>query len=232
VYVLLAEKCLVGSTTTKSTPSNAIVSNSTSSPIQCQPFERPSSYSNCTKARWNQQEIIVAGNRTFASLMYPFGISFDRNDNLYVSESADNQVQKFYQGSLSGVKIAEGIRDIFIDSNDTLFILGSDKVPTRKLNLNTFQMESIISHEGDPWSIYVNQNGDIYISEQFRNNHTGQVNKYSFDHDTIKKEKIYLSQKIKNLWESLLMNDIHFMQLFHQKMEQLKNSIQAIPIPL
>jgi DNA-binding beta-propeller fold protein YncE len=126
--------------------------------------------------------------------MYPFGISFDRNDNLYVSDSGNDQVKKFLQGSTIGIEIAKGIGDLFIDSDDTLFILGSDKVPTRKLNLNNFQMETIMSHEGDPWSIYVNQNGDIYISENFHNNHTAQVSKYSYDHETIKKETIFTAK--------------------------------------
>jgi streptogramin lyase len=55
-------------------------------------------------------------------------------------------------------------------------------------------METVLSHEGDPWSIFVNQNGDIYISEHFRENYTGQVVKYSFDRGTAKKEIIFTTK--------------------------------------
>lgn len=178
---MTAEKCVVESSTT-SVPTNITF------PSECQPFERSLSRPNCTKATWNQQGITIAGNRTSMSLMYPFGIFLDHSDNLYVSDSADHKVEKFSQGSTDGTRVTEGIRDIFIDSHNILFILGTTNSPTRKLNLNSFQMETVLSHEGDPWSIFVNQNGDIYITEVFYNNNTGQLMKYSFNNGVSKKE--------------------------------------------
>jgi sugar lactone lactonase YvrE len=154
----------------------------TSLPDKCAPFERLPTHSDCPKPKWSREGIIVAGGQgegnSSIQLKSPFGIFIDHNDNLYVADFGNSRIQKFESGSTVGKTVAGGKRvgnganqlynpnDVFVDSNGDLFISDYGNRRVQKWSSNSKQGITMITLKGSqPQAIYVNKQGDIYVSE-------------------------------------------------------------------
>jgi hypothetical protein len=101
---------------------------------ECNSFELPPNQYNCTKPKWSQQGITVAGDGTEGKssiqLGHPFCIFIDQNDDLYVCDFGNHRIQKFKSDSNVGTTIVGGINeegfypgDVFVDSNNNLLLI-------------------------------------------------------------------------------------------------------------
>jgi hypothetical protein len=136
--------------------------------------------------------IIVAGAESGAGsennmLNSPYGVFVDSDDNIYVSDQANNRVMKWDSGASSGTLVAGGNgtgsslnqtygpTGIYVDSSNNIYI--SESFNHRVTKWEPGANEGIVVAGGNgngsslnalsnPQGIYVDSQGNIYIAEQ------------------------------------------------------------------
>ncbi|CAF1153303.1 unnamed protein product [Adineta steineri] len=141
---------------------------------ECSPFAAPPNRSNCTKPKWSQQGITVAGDGTegksTTKLGHPFCIFLDQNDDLLVCDFGNHRVQKFQSGSNIGTTICGALNntgfypgDVFVDSDSNLFIADYYNKRALKLFPNSSDSKIIDTKNSYPGSIYPDKQGNIFV---------------------------------------------------------------------
>ncbi|CAF1178450.1 unnamed protein product [Adineta steineri] len=134
----------------------------------------------------------------------PFGLSFDSFGNIFVTDSANNRIQKFLlmkdsfalsfnrpkfcptaTWSSNGITIAnqsivgEDPNAIFVSTNNTVYVANKQNntiVMWQGENVNP--TKTIVGNFTKPWSLFVTSNGDIYIDDGVKNR---RVQKWSVE---------------------------------------------------
>ncbi|UJR29645.1 hypothetical protein I4U23_017193 [Adineta vaga] len=190
------------------TTNRTTISTSTLTSSVCEPFKQvPSESIKCTKPKWSQQGIIIAGTGAAGSspmqLKYPMGIFIDQNDNdaLYVADRDNYRIQKFAQGSNGvGVTVAggngdgradnqiSGVYDIFVDSARNIFIADRQGHRVQRWAENSSIGVTLVDLENDylPYGVWFNEKtGDLYVTEATVYVGSGRLTKYSMMNRTV-----------------------------------------------
>ncbi|CAF1498832.1 unnamed protein product [Rotaria sp. Silwood1] len=152
----------------------------TAAPAQYVPFQVPPQRANCTKPKWNQQEITVAHD-----LLNIRGIFIDHNDDLYVIQMSEDRVLKFSSNNDGTVE----------DTDGNLFITDYYNYRIQKWSPNSDQGVTIVTLNGSvPRSLYVDKQGDIYFSYLLLSSFSNfsQLTKYS------PTDKIFFKYEVNN----------------------------------
>ena len=140
----------------------------------CDPFRRPPSQTSCTKPKWSQQGITVAGDGTDGKLNtqigHPFCVYLDQNDDLYVCDFGNHRIQKLTSNSTVATTLIGGLdaknfypRDLFFDANGILFITDYFSQRVLKLFPNSTDSKIIDTKHFYPSSIHPDQEGNVFV---------------------------------------------------------------------
>jgi hypothetical protein len=169
--------------------------------IVCQPFKPIPFFSTpCTKPKWAQQGITIAGTTgkqgsSSIQLIGPSGIFIDHYDNLFIADEGNDRIQKFSPRSMDvGLTIAGGNgrgsalnqlkepRDVYVDSAGTLFITDRGNLRVQKWFAGSAQGITIASGRGYSGHWFQGLSGnrkqinEIYSSESIMGR--GRIMKY------------------------------------------------------
>ncbi|CAF0865121.1 unnamed protein product [Didymodactylos carnosus] len=174
----------------------------TSSHAKCEPFLQPSlSQSTCTKPSWKKQAVTVAGTTgkwgsSSTQLYTPAGIFIDPNGySLYVADMWNYRIQKFVQGSNTGITVAGGHgqgdasnqlnspSDVFVDSSGNLFIANAKANRIQMWKPNSSEGVTVLRTNGNAAAIAQSKmkKEDFYITT-----YDGELIKYSSPDSTVK----------------------------------------------
>lgn len=147
----------------------------------------------CPTAIWNQTFTILAGitgsrAATPILLNYPYGLSFDGYQNLFVADTTNHRIQYFLRGSATGTTVAgssagtagSSLSELYnpyfvhVDSNRLMYILDTSNYRVLKWQLGDPLGFVIAGGAGNgggfnqigvSYSIFVDSNGNVYVSE-------------------------------------------------------------------
>ena len=140
----------------------------------CEPFQRSPSETPCTKPKWSQQGITVAGDGTDGKsntrIGHPFCVYLDQNDDLYVCDFGNHRIQKFTSNSTVATTLIGGLdaknfypNDLFFDANSNLFITDYFSQRILKLFPNSTDSKIINTKHAYPSSIYLDKEGNVFV---------------------------------------------------------------------
>ncbi|CAF1082804.1 unnamed protein product [Rotaria sordida] len=146
----------------------------------------------CSTAIWNSTFTIVAGatsssGSTSILLSYPYGIAFDAYGYFYVADYNNHRIQRFRQGSNIGTTVAgfnpssgsgrselNSPSDVYIDSNETMYILDTYNYRILKWQVGESIGTTIVNGRGSgstfdkigrSHGFFIDNDYNIYVSE-------------------------------------------------------------------
>ncbi|CAF1238278.1 unnamed protein product [Adineta steineri] len=146
-------------------------------------------FSSCNSLRWNQTGQIVAGTTQGLSanqLRNPTCLYIDNNNTLYICDQNNNRIQKWIQGSASGVTVAgsstgtsgststllKNPTDLTFDQNGFMYVVDSNNNRVQRFAPNSTNGTTVAGTTGyssaltglnRPSAIDIDNNSNLYI---------------------------------------------------------------------
>jgi sugar lactone lactonase YvrE len=135
----------------------------------------------CQTAIWNSTIKIIAGVTSSAgssaTLLYnPMGIFYDANNTLFVADSSNNRIQKFVNGSSTGITVSNlslsNPTAVYITNTNILYIVDYSNYRIQQWNNSIVTTVagghgsgSTLDKMSTSYALYIDPNLNIYISE-------------------------------------------------------------------
>ncbi len=137
----------------------------------------------CPTAVWNNTFKVIAGisgisGSTATTLYYPFDGYFGPNNTLYVSDSSNNRIQKFFNGSATATTVSitnitlSNPGGLFVDNTGAIYIsdISNYRVVRWSNNIATIVAGghgsgASLTQISTSYFIYVDASSNIYVSD-------------------------------------------------------------------